>query len=82
MVLSTKIMTLKRFKRNTDQSITESVAKTPSEVQMNKELLGTSKPVFTPIPVYGVTLHLVKPPSWGKVSGAHPSRFLFLARNL
>ena len=35
--------------------------------------LGTPKPVFTPMRVYGVALYLVKPPSWGKVSGGHPS---------
>ena len=34
--------------------------------------LGTPKPVFTAMRVYGVTLYLVKPPSWGKVSGGHP----------
>ena len=32
-----------------------------------------AKPVFTPMRVHRVTLHLVKPPSCSKVSGGHPS---------
>ena len=43
---------------------------------------GTPRPVLTPMCVFGLTLYLVKPPSWGKVSGGCPSPFLFVPRNL
>ena len=44
-------------------------------------LLGTPRPVLTQMCVYGLTLYLVKPPSWGNVSGECPSPCLFLPRN-
>ena len=42
----------------------------------------TPRPVLTPMCVYGLTLYLVKSPSWGNVSGGCPSPFLFVPRNL
>ena len=45
----------------------------PCRHDLSPHLFGHTWPVLTPMCVYGLTLYLVKPPSWGNVSGGCPS---------